>query len=283
VEPLDAGSAIFAQCWPRGSTSDAPESLLVNGMATGEMDKLFKSVRMQGAPALQEVAVTAMRRVQQEQLGDLKLYRVPDRTTVASRQSKQVRLLDRLGIPVDRVFGADLTANQDAAAAASMLLRTLNDAAHHLGLALPSGRIAVFAARDGQKILLHESGMRDLAVDEEVEIDLGESPDVQVAMQREKTTIDPARIQNLPLVPGVILRSARVDDVNRVVISNARAAAIPFELRLRLPEGGRIVRADHPLGSKHGRPIFRLTIPASQSVTVRFQTQHTATQVSTEP
>ena len=285
VEPLDAGSAIFAQCWPRGSTSDAPESLLVNGMATGEMDKLFKSVRMQGAPApaLQEVAVTAMRRVQQEQLGDLKLYRVPDRTTVASRQSKQVRLLDRLGIPVDRVFGADLTANQDAAAAASMLLRTLNDAAHHLGLALPSGRIAVFADRDGQKILLHESGMRDLAVDEEVEIDLGESPDVQVAMQREKTTIDPARIQNLPLVPGVILRSARVDDVNRVVISNARAAAIPFELRLRLPEGGRIVRADHPLGSKHGRPIFRLTIPANQSVTVRFQTQHTATQVSTEP
>jgi hypothetical protein len=104
-----------------------------------------------------------MRSVQQEQLGDLKLYRVPDRTTVASRQSKQVRLLDRLGIPVDRVFGADLTANQDATAAASMLLRTLNDAAHHLGLALPSGRIAVFADRDGQKILLHESGMRDLA------------------------------------------------------------------------------------------------------------------------
>ena len=125
--------------------------------------------------------------------------------------------------------------------------------------------------------------MRDLAVDEEVEIDLGESPDVQVAMQREKTTIDPARIQSLPLVPGVALRSAQVDDVNRVVISNARAAAIPFELRLRLPEGGRIVRADHPLGSKHGRPIFRLTIPANQSVTVRFQTQHTATRVSTEP
>jgi hypothetical protein len=34
---------------------------------------------------------------------------------------------------------------------------------------------------------------------------------------------------------------------------------------------------------KRGRPIFRLTIPANQSVTVRFQTQHTATRVSTEP
>jgi hypothetical protein len=56
--------------------------------------------------------------VEQEQLGDLKLYRVPERTTVASRQSKQVRLLDRLGIPVTRVYGADLADDEYAAAAA---------------------------------------------------------------------------------------------------------------------------------------------------------------------
>ena len=282
-EPLDAGSAILAQCWPQGSTSDAP-ALLLAGNASRQRDRMFdKSMALAAPAALQEVTVTAMRRVQQEQLGDLKLYRVPDRTTVASRQSKQVRLLDRLGIPVSRIYRADLAANQDTAAPASMLLRTLNNAAHHLGLALPSGRIAVFADRHGQKILLHESGMRDLAVDEEVEIDLGESPDVAINAQSEKTTIDPAKIQTLPLVPGVVLRSAQVDDVNRVVISNAHAAAIPFELRPRLPEGGRIVRADHPLGTQHGRPIFRLTIPANQSVTVRFQTQRTATRVSTEP
>jgi len=27
VEPLDVGGPIFAQCWPRGSTSDSPEYL----------------------------------------------------------------------------------------------------------------------------------------------------------------------------------------------------------------------------------------------------------------
>lgn len=286
-EPLDAGSAIFAQCWPRGSTSDAPQSLLVAGMASGQMDRMLKMsmVVAAPAPALQDVAVTAARRVQQEQLGDLKLYRVPDRTTVASRQSKQVRLLDRLGIPVSRVYGADLAADdKDATVAADLKLRTLNDSANHLGLPLPSGRIAVFAVRDGQKILLHESGMRDLAIDEEVEIALGESSDVQVAVQKEKTGIDPAGIQNLPLVPGVtILRSAKVDDVKRVTISNARSTAALFELRLRLPEGGRIIRADHPVAAKNGRPIFRLTIPANDSVTLRFQIQHTMSRVSTEP
>ena len=31
-----------------------------------------------------------------------------------------------------------------------------------------------------------------------------------------------------------------------------------------------------------GRPNFRLSIPANQSVTVRFQTQHTVSRVNSE-
>ena len=56
--------------------------------------------------ASRRVVVTGAKKVQQEQLGDLKLYRVPERTTVASRQSKQVRLMDRPGIPVNSRFTA---------------------------------------------------------------------------------------------------------------------------------------------------------------------------------
>jgi hypothetical protein len=157
-----------------------------------------------------------------------------------------------------------------------LLLRTVNDITHHLGLPLPSGRVAVFAARGGATLLEHESRLRDLAVDEEVEVDMGDSPDVQVRAAKETTTIDPARVHELPLVPGVLhLRSAQVEAVNHVDISNALGVEIQFELRLRLPEGGRVVRADHPLGSKNGRPIFRLTIPANETVTVRYQWQHT--------
>ncbi len=40
-----------------------------------------------------------------------------------------------------------------------------------------------------------------------------------------------------------------------------------------MAEGARVVRADHPLGAKNGRPIFRFKVPANQTVTVRFQTQ----------
>ena len=275
VEPINIGGPILAQCWPRGSTSDQPPPMVLRA----SMDRMFKRSLAAPAPAamsLQEISVTAARRVQQEQLGDLKLYRVPTRTTLASRQSKQVRLMDQSGIPVGTIYGADLAAAYRGAAstdAAHRLLRTKNTVANHLGLPLPSGAVAVFTAYNGERLLEHESGLRDIALDEDVEIDMGESSDVQVSLTPEETSIDSGGAKLLPLVPGLSLRSVKVEDVQRVEVSNARAAPIDFELRLSLPEGARIVRADHPLGTKSGRPLFRFKVPANQTVTVRFQTQ----------
>lgn len=257
AEPLNAGAPIFAQCWPRGSTSDGSWAFLSVGARPEAMDRMFKKSMMAAAPvALQEVAVTARSNVQLEQLGDLKLYRVPDRTTVASRQSKQVRLMDRLDIPVARIYGAELAADiagdeHAVSVPAYLLLRTVNSKTNHLGLPLPSGRIAVYAARGGTPLLLHESGLRDLAVDEEVEINLGDTADVQVAAEKEQST--------------------RADAANRVVITNARPTAIRFELRLTLRGGERVADADHPLGTQNGRPIFRLTIPANGTATLHYR------------
>ena len=276
IEPsILAGMPIFTSCWPRGSTSDQPmPSLYALGSMNG-MDRMFKkSVSAPAAAfALQEVSLSA-NRVQQEQLGDLKLYRVPERTTIASRQSKQVRLMDRSGIPVNTIYGADLsTGYAEFTHPAHRLLRTKNSVANHLGLPLPSGAVAVFASYAGDRLLERETGLRDTAVDEEVEIDLGASADVQVSETHEAKSIDSAHAKLLPLVPGVSLRSVKVDDVQRVEVSNASAAGIDFELRLQLPEGARIVRADHSMGAKNGRPIFRFKVPANQTVAVRYQTQ----------
>ena len=281
VEPLDVGGPILAQCWPRGSTSDPPGYIQIDRASPlgAGRDGSLAIARTQGMAAaadMQNIVVTAAKRMEQEQLGDLKLYRVPDRTTVASRQSKQVRLMDRLAVPVSFVYSADLAASQTTVSApASLQLRTMNNTANHLGLPLPSGRVAVFAMRGSEHLLQHESGMRDLAVGEEVEIDLGDSPDVQVAAEREKAAIDPAQAARLPPpVPGIpALRSMPADDVNRVDISNAGAQEIHFELRLRLSAGARVIRADHRIGSKNGRPIFRVTVPAHDTATVRYQTQ----------
>jgi hypothetical protein len=286
VEPIEIGGPILAQCWPRGSTSDVPEIrmfMLARDALKGPAAPIAMAMREM---SLQEVVVTGAKKVQQEQLGDLKLYRVPERTTLASRQSKQVRLMDRASIPVDTVYGADVgeagAEGEAASTPAHRSLRTKNTAANHLGLPLPSGSVAVFGAVGDQKLLEHESGLRDIATDEEVEINVGESPDVQVTATKEKVAGDPAP-DILPLVPGASLRSAKIVAANRVVISNALATKVQFELRLQLPAGARVVRADHPLGTKNGRPIFRLDVPANETVTVRYQIQHTDDRILRTP
>jgi hypothetical protein len=252
VLPLDSGGPIIARCWPRGSTSDTVPQLLE--------DRMFKrsvATSQLAAPAASQEVMVSARRVEEEQLGDLKLYRVPEATTVASRQSKQVRLLDRSAIPIDVVYTADLPAEEDSPPTyATRLLRTRNSRENHLGLALPSGRVAVFSLRGGATLLQHESGMRDLAVDEELELDLGQSPDVRVAVTREHAAASGAGVSS-----------------SRVEVSNARGSEVEVELRLRLPDGRRVVRADHAVGDKNGRPIFRLSIPPNDAVTLRYQTQ----------
>ena len=109
-EPVDLGHPIRAECWPRGSTSDTPEEPDIQqaqplwdgpGLIRA-MDMSLVVYNMLNMPApnapemLQEAVVTGARKtraslVQEERLGDLKLYSVPDRTSVVSRQIKQVR------------------------------------------------------------------------------------------------------------------------------------------------------------------------------------------------
>ena len=62
----------------------------------------------------------------------------------------------------------------------------------------------------------------------------------------------------VPFAPGVVaLREEQVSSpVLRAEVSNTRAADIQLELRLPSLEGARIVRADHELGSKNGRPTL---------------------------
>lgn len=281
VEPLETGEAILAECWPRGSTSDpADEPVIDQASPLGgvEMyDVVVTAQRIEYDMAIQEVVTTAQL-VQEEQLGDLKLYRVPEHTTFTSRQIKQVRLLERRAVPVELFYGADLQANESVdSTAARKILRTRNDAAHHLGLPLPSGQVAAFVARNGATLLLDESPLRDIAVDEKVEMGVGDSPDVQVSAVHEESTVSERKEVDPPLLRGVLrLTSAEVDNVSRVEIHNAKRSAIRFELRLRLADGAQLISAKPVPTSRDGRPLFELTIPAGGSAVVRYQTEHTS-------
>jgi hypothetical protein len=82
------------------------------------------------------------------------------------------------------------------------------------------------------------------------------------------------RLGQVALVPGVVrLREAEIDDLRRVEVSNARAAEVHFELQLQLDGDAHVIRADHPLSTRKGHPVFELIVPAHQTVVLRYQTE----------
>jgi hypothetical protein len=167
-------------CYPLGSTAAGtplryppppapparivPPSIIVTGQRLAAAD-------LAGAPAMKAV---------EEALGDLKLYRVPEPVTVSAKGLKQVAFLDQGNVEGRLLYTTRCTPDDDSADAAPvrMLLATVNDRRHGLGMALPMGGIALFEPSPSGDLLIGEQRLRDYAEGQDVEIDLGESSQV---------------------------------------------------------------------------------------------------------
>ncbi len=268
---------VIARCWPQGHTSDGSD-LTRDGDIVVTARRRSPNLRgmMKASARVMDMAAPAAAPPPPpppEQLGDLKLYRVPQLTTIAARQSKQTRLLEQHGVPFERIYLADLSAiiawgPQTNFSPAAIILRTKNDKAHQLGLPLPAGQIALFQPSGARNLYAGEVALRDTAEDEAVELKLGSAPDVQVKQQLQTYAANAPELNQL--APGLLAARHRGRALWRVEISNARAVPISFELRLQLYNGQHVVAADQPIGLKDGRPIFRLAIPANGAATVQY-------------
>lgn len=285
VEPISIGQPILAQCWPQGTTSDLPPPITIERAFPLGFDP-DRFPRPMPAPAMARMAEQAADGAtalefkksltvgEAETLGDLKLYRIPDRTTLASRQSKQVRLLDRAGVPVVKIYKSELEANNNSDfEPMTIVLRTTNDKKNNLGMPLPSGRVTVFETlgKDAaaRRLLAAETSLRDLAVNEETELDLSGGADVQIRQIVESRT---ATGKSLPFIPGADRTRSVMDRITRIEITNARPFPIQTEVQIYLYDAQQLVKADHPVAQKNGRPLFRVTVPANSSVEIRYQT-----------
>ena len=298
VEPVDLGHEVVAQCWPRGSTSDTPtQPHIVRAEPIWDgpggywlvMDAPRQAMMAAAAaPApmdLMEVAVTGARRakaelVKEEQLGDLKLYRVPERTSVNSRQIKQVRLIDRQDIPVKALYGAELSAGTESGSIPlRRFVRTRNDSSHHLGVPLPSGHMASFQALDQTDLLLAEKPVRDTTLNEEVEFELGESADVRLSATTEnRARVDLPDEPELLVLPGIWLkRFANLGAVGHIDLTNAKDVPVAVEIALSLDDDERLVKATVVPRYRNGRPTFTVTVPANGTAAIRYQTQEHVT------
>ena len=135
----------------------------------------------------QSIVVTGSRiMAQREDLGDLKLYRIPIPVTVASNSQKQVALLEqpRVRFTTEYQWLRHLTASTNEPETALQTLLFDNIEKSGLGLPLPAGSFTFYAMRGGQPFLLGEGRMSDRAVNENVEVPLDDTPGVRVVQRQ---------------------------------------------------------------------------------------------------
>ena len=171
-----------------------------------------------------------------EDLGDLKLYRVPERVTVNAKGQKQVALLARAGVPFARIYRLTLPPAQAVARTpTNVALRLDNRAAAGLGIPLPAGTTTLYARRGGERLLLGRGKLGDKAVGETVRLGAGASEQVQVS-------------QTVP----------RAGE-GEVEVGNANPFAVQAEVALAAPPGN--VAPNPALTTIEGKPTWVVTVP----------------------
>jgi hypothetical protein len=246
--PPSVSRPLTLDCWPQATTSDIPEQreeIIVSGsrmMAQGI------GVAPPPPPPPAPMMAPAAMMAQQEALGALKLYRIPEPVTVAARAQKQVALLARPSVKVSLVYRQRIGLVTEGPIPARRVLVTRNLASAGLGLPLPAGQLALFSSAGPRPLLLGEGRMEDHAVGEDVELEIGIATGV--------TT----RTRALAVTPA--------GGEFEIIVTTDRPRPIAFEAAIQLtPEQ---VSADLPLTRRNGMPTLAVMVPANSSRTLRF-------------
>jgi hypothetical protein len=251
--PRPQAPPLVLRCWPAGTTtSDLREQVFEKEeiMVTGSRVAADMMPPMMMAPPPPPPSPVPAMMAEQEDLGDLKLYRIPEPVTVAARSQKQVALLVKEDVKADIVYRLGLSGPEPSPRAVERLLITRNTAADGLGLPLPAGRVALFGTGRSRPILLGRSFLGDRAVGEDVEIPLGGSSSVAVETVR---------------VAGGPDRTGEWE----LKVTNAQPAPIRFEASLG--EGGLRIVSDTALARRNGELLWAVTVPANGTATLRYR------------
>ncbi|MEL7189288.1 MAG: hypothetical protein AAGK17_07025 [Pseudomonadota bacterium] len=163
---------------PQADALGAAESIIVTGSRMRE--------ELQDLPMPVSV-VTAS----EENLGDLKLFRVPNRVDVSAKGMKQVAFLNKDEVKGRFLYAAgcepyDWIEDLGDPQAANMLLISKNEEKKGLGIALPQGMMTVFEPTPRGPQLAASTQLRDYGRGQDIELEIGESAQVFSQCAREK-------------------------------------------------------------------------------------------------
>ena len=164
-----------------GTTFDNAKTLLVAGTPSGSGTAGYgRSYRSPGPGNLRRAGTETAPR---EQLGDYYLYPLPERTTIANAQTKQVSFLDVSKVPAQKIyqFTVDGFNNMTEPASAASVIKFTSSREGGLGDAMPAGTVR-FYQRDlrGDPQFIGENAIGHTPMGSELGLKTGDAFDVKV-------------------------------------------------------------------------------------------------------
>ena len=185
-------------------------------------------------------------------VGDVHVYKLPERTTIAENQTKQVSFLDAHGVAAHKVYrwSQDDFQSADNPSSAEVAVAFANSSAGGLGAGLPAGTIRVYE-RDsgGAPKFVGENPIGHTPRGSELAVKIGEAFDV---------TVQPT------LVSSDVVSKRRTRYAMSYRLRNARPGAVTVELR----QGGLQQQNTVVAESQPGRAVdaytrgWSVTVPA---------------------
>jgi hypothetical protein len=214
---------------------------------------------MMAAP---RVVVTAQKRIEAQRLGDYKLYPLPEPTTVAAQQTKQVQFLAQSGVPFQRVYRFDVTRTPDnAAVPADIILRLRNRDESGLGKPLPAGGVSVFERSAGDApVFIGHDAIGDMAVGSDIEIETGHAMAVMAAPRLVHAESNGDR------------KNPRTTEDWDVTLSNRKSTSATFELRHYLYDGAADIGSESDRhADKSGYAVWTIALAPGEERVVRYR------------
>jgi hypothetical protein len=244
-----------------GSAYRNAEVLLVAGNA-GPIRGGFHRSAPRGVGLTEAGTETAER----ERLGDFYLYPLPERTTIANRQTKQVSFLDVPGTPAARTYQYrnHWLGSIEEPQSANTVLRFSSSRDQGLGDALPAGTIR-FYQRDarGDPQFIGETGIGHTPMGSELSLSTGQAFDVKIQPVTERRER---------------MSQTRWRTRMRYTLTNARSVDVSVDLiQAGLYGDTRVIEESLPSERRSADEVaWRVAVPANGQavVTAVFESRH---------
>ena len=251
---------IWFSCWPQGSTGGGSYNPRLFGPASIPSYDPQYALGMVGGDFYggggdedgAEIVVTGSRIAPREDIGDYKLYRVPQPTTLGAQSRKQIAFLEKPGVAAQLLHVFEVRGEnfdwQDGP-----VLRLDNKKGGPLAEPLPGGQVTLFQRRAGEPMLVGETRVKDKAVGELVDLQLEDAEDIWVDADQEEVD------------------SGEGWTRYRLTVTNDSETAEPVEISFASDADYAVDRISKPVKLRDGKRIWSVTVPAEGERTIEYR------------